>query len=98
MRVLIAISGNNDGCADLIAAVATFPWPQETTFSVLTVAEIVAPPAMMELVPGALDVSDVQHTTDVVAKTISSTAASELRSRGFAADSISMEGDPQSLI
>src|SRR5689334_6636951 len=72
MRVLIAVSGNNDGCADSIAA-TSFPWPKETIFSVLTV--IVSPPAMMELVSGALDVSGVQHTTDVVAKTISSTSA-----------------------
>jgi nucleotide-binding universal stress UspA family protein len=98
MRVLIAVSGNNDGGADPIAAMASLPWPKETIFSVLTVAETVSPPAMVELLPGALDVSDVQRRTDVVAGTISSNAASQLRGYGFTADGVSMEGDPKDMI
>ena len=55
-------------------------------------------PSVVELIPGALDVSDVQQKAESLAGTISSAAAAQLQSRGFTADSISMEGEPKSTI
>jgi nucleotide-binding universal stress UspA family protein len=98
MRVLIALSSNPTGCADPVAAAVSFPWPAETVFLVLTVAEVVTPPPMVELVPAAADVSDIQRSADTKAKTTAATAAAELKSRGFKADGIGKEGDPKSII
>lgn len=53
---------------------------------------------MMELVPGTLDVADVQHTADAIAGTAAASGAAQLRSRGFKADGVSLEGDPKSVI
>ena len=98
MRVLIALSRSSDGSADPLAAVASFPWPVETEFSVLSVAEIVTPPPMVELVPAAAEVADIQRNADTAASTTASAAAAELKSRGFNADGIATEGDPKTII
>ncbi len=98
MRVLIAVGRNPDGCADPLAAVVSFPWPDETVFSVLTVAEIVTPPPMVELVPAAADVTDIQRNADTAANATAAAAAAELKGRGFNADGIGKEGDPRDII
>jgi nucleotide-binding universal stress UspA family protein len=98
MRVLIAVNRNQDGCADPLAAAASFPWPPETVFSVLTVAEVVTPPPMVELVPAAADVADIQRNADTAASTTAVAAAAELESRGFKADRVGKEGDPKTTI
>jgi nucleotide-binding universal stress UspA family protein len=98
MRVLIAVSKDPDGGADPLAAVASFPWPTETVFSVLTVAEVVTPPPMIELVPVAADATDIQRKANTAATTTAATAAAELKSRGFNAYGIGKEGDPKSII
>jgi nucleotide-binding universal stress UspA family protein len=98
MRVLIAVSRNPDGCSDPLAAVVLFPWPAEAVFSVLTVAEIVAPPPMLEAVPLAADLTYNQTNADVAAHITAATAAAELKSRGFNADGIDREGDPKAII
>ena len=97
MRILIAVSGSNDGASDPVAAAASIPWPEGTVFRVLTIVENVHPP-VLQLVEGARDVSDVQHTSDNVAANTVASAVAQLQSRGFAADGASPEGDPKSMI
>jgi nucleotide-binding universal stress UspA family protein len=97
MRILIAVSGSNDGSSDPVVAAASFPWPQGTEFRALTIAENVHPP-VVQLLEGARKVSDVQHTADNIAADIAASAAAELRDRGFHAAAVSREGDPKSMI
>ena len=82
MRILIAVSGSNDGSSDPVAAAASIPWPVETEFRVLTVAEDVHP-AVVQLLEGARDVSDVQHAADNVAANTVASAVAQLQSLGF---------------
>ncbi len=105
MEVLVAVSRNPESCADPVAAVASFPWPAETNFLVLSVAEVITPPSTIELVAGAIDVSDgaadvseIQTTVDAAAGATAASAADEIRSHGFQADGIANEGDPKSVI
>ena len=97
MRILIAVSGSNDGSSDPVAAVTSIPWLEGTEFRVLTVVEGVHPP-MIQLLEHARDVSDVQHTADNVAANTVASAVAQLQSRGFHADGASPEGDPKSMI
>jgi nucleotide-binding universal stress UspA family protein len=97
MKILIAVSGSNDGSSDPIAAAVSIPWPEGTVFRVLTIAEGVHPP-VMQLLEGVQDISDVQHTVDNVAANTVASAVAQLQSRGFHADGASPEGDPQSMI
>ena len=97
MRILIAVSGSNDGSSDPLAAAAAIPWPAETEFRVLTVAENVHLP-MVQVLEGSRDVSDVQHAADNVAANTVASAVAQLQSRGFHADGASPEGDPKSMI
>ena len=97
MKILIAVSGSNDGSSDPIAAAVSIPWPEGTVFRVLTIAEDVHP-AVVQLLEGARDVSDVQHTVDNVAANTVASAVAKLQSRGFRADGVSPEGDPKSMI
>ena len=80
MRILIAVSGSNDGSADPVAAAASIPWPDGTEFRVLTIAENVHPP-VVQLLAGARDVSDVQHTADNVAANTVASAVAQLQTR-----------------
>ena len=97
MRILIAVSGSNDGASDPVAAAASIPWPEGTVFRVLTIAENVHPP-VLQLLEGARDVSDVQHMADNAAANTVASAVAQLQSRGFDADGVSPEGDPKSMI
>ncbi len=97
MKILIAVSGSNDGSSDPIAAAFSIPWPEGTVFRVLTIAEGVHPP-VMQLLEGVQDISDVQHTVDNVAANTVASAVAQLQSRGFHADGASPEGDPKSMI
>ncbi|HWQ55514.1 MAG TPA: universal stress protein [Bryobacteraceae bacterium] len=97
MRILIAV-GRNSECADPVAAVASLPWTADTVFSVLTVSEVVRVPSIVELVPGAADVPDLQKRADASAGDIATTAAAQLRDRGFQADGVARQGDPKSII
>jgi nucleotide-binding universal stress UspA family protein len=97
MRVLIAVSGGNDGSSDPIAAVGSMPWPQGTEFRVLTIAENVHPP-VLQLLEHARDVSDVQHASDNIAANTVASAVAQLQTFGFQADGVSPEGDPKSMI
>jgi nucleotide-binding universal stress UspA family protein len=97
MRILIAVSGSNDGSSDPVAAAASIPWPEGTEFRVLTIAENVHPP-VVQLLAGARDVSDVQHTADNVAANTVASAVAQLQTRGFHADGATQEGDPKTLI
>lgn len=97
MRILIAVSGSNDGSSDPVAAAASIPWPEGTEFRVLTIAENVHPP-MTQLLEGARDVSDVQQAADNAAANTVARAVAQLQSRGFRADGASPEGDPKSMI
>jgi nucleotide-binding universal stress UspA family protein len=97
MRILIAVSGSNEGASDPVAAAASIPWPEGTIFRVLTISENVHPP-VLQLLEGARDVSDVQHTSDNVAANTVASAVAQLQSRGFYADGVSQEGDPKSMI
>jgi nucleotide-binding universal stress UspA family protein len=97
MRILIAVSGNNDGSSDPLAAAASIPWPEGTEFRVLTIAEDVHP-AVVQLLEGARDVSDVQHAADNVAANTVASAVAQLQSRGIHADGASPEGDPKTMI
>jgi nucleotide-binding universal stress UspA family protein len=96
MRILIAVSGTDDG-TDTVAFAAAFPWPRESALRALTVGEKVHP-SVAELMAGGLDVADVQQTSDARAGTIAASSAAKLQDRGWNADSISLEGDPKSLI
>ncbi len=97
MRILIAVSGSNDGSSDPVAAAASIPWPEATEFRVLTIAENVHPP-VVQLLEGARDVADVQHTADNIAANTVASAVAQLHSRGFHAEGVSREGDPKSMI
>ena len=97
MRILIAVSGSNDGSSDPVAAAASIPWPEGTEFRVLTIAENVHPP-VVQLLERVRDVSDVQHSTDNVAANTVASAVAQLQGRGFHADGASPEGDPKSMI
>jgi nucleotide-binding universal stress UspA family protein len=97
MKILIAVSGSNDGSSDPIAAAVSIPWPEGTVFRVLTIAENVHPP-VVQLLESARDVSDVQHSADNIAANTVASAVAQLESRGFHADGDSPEGDPKTLI
>src|SRR5450759_3293520 len=60
MRILIAVSGSNDGSSDPVSAAASIPWPEGTVFRALSITENVHPP-VVQLLEGARDFSDVQH-------------------------------------
>ena len=96
MKVLVAV-GRTVECADPVLAVASFPWPSTATFTVLTVSEAVGVPPMVELVPGAADVSDVQASNDVAERTASAGAA-RLKERSLQAVGVSRRGDPDTVI
>jgi nucleotide-binding universal stress UspA family protein len=83
--------------SDPVAAAASIPWPKGTLFRVLTIAENVHPP-IVQLLEGARDVSDVQHTADNIAANTMTSAVARLQSLGFDADGVCPEGDPKSMI
>lgn len=97
MKILIAVSGSNDGSADPVAVAASIPWPDGTAFRLLTIVENVHPP-VVQLLEGARDVSDVQHTAGNVAANTVASAVAQLQSLGFHADGASPQGDPKSMI
>jgi len=97
MRILIAVSAGNDGASDPVAAAASIPWPEGTLVRILTVAENVHPP-LLQLLEGARNASDVQATVDTVAADIVASTVARLKDKGFAADGVTLEGDPKSLI
>ncbi len=98
MRILVAVSGvNEDGCADPAGAAASFPWPRDTEFRVLTVAEGVHP-AVAGLIPEGISIADVQQRADASAANVAAGAAVLLRDRGWQSESVSLEGDPKSKI
>ena len=97
MRILIAVSGSNDGSSDPVSAAASIPWPEGTEFRVLTIVEDVHPP-VVQLLERERDVSDVQHAADNVAANTVASAVAQLQSRGFHADGASPEGDPKGVI
>jgi nucleotide-binding universal stress UspA family protein len=97
MKILIAVSGSNDGSSDPVALAGSLPWPAGTEFRVLTIAEHVHP-SVEQLLEGGRDVSDVQHATDNIAADTAASAVAHLKSRGFHADGLSREGDPKSAI
>jgi nucleotide-binding universal stress UspA family protein len=97
MRILVTVSETDDGATDTVAAAASFPWPRESVLRVITVGEKVHP-SVAELIPGGLNTSDVQQMSDARAGTIAASSAARLQDRGLNADSVSLEGDPKSLI
>jgi nucleotide-binding universal stress UspA family protein len=98
MKILIAVSMlHENDCGDPIAAVASFPWPPQTTFRVLTVAGFVHPP-VAGLMAGSLDVTDVQQAVDAESRDVATMAAVQLREHGLVADIVTQEGDPESVI
>jgi len=98
MRILVAVSGmQHDECADPIETAASLPWPNDTEFCVLAVAESVHPP-IAGLVPGGVGVSDVQRIADTAAANVAVSAAARLQDRGLRANSAELEGDPKTKI
>jgi nucleotide-binding universal stress UspA family protein len=100
MKILVASSGSHDEYADPIAATASFPWPDGSEIQVLTVSEVIQPTVagVPGAVPPVVDVGDVQLRVDAVAETTAAGAAAQLQSLGFKADSVTMEGDPDTAI
>jgi nucleotide-binding universal stress UspA family protein len=97
MKILVASSGSHDESADPVAATAGFPWPAGSEIHVLTVAGMIQP-AVVGVVPAILDVAEAQLTADAGAKTVATNAAAQLRNRGFQAEGIILEGDPEMAI
>ena len=97
MRILIAV-GRAVDCADPVLSVSSFPWPSDALFTVLTVSEAVRVPAMAELVPEAVDISDIQGEADASAERIASSSAAMLQERGLQAVGVAKRGDPKSTI
>ena len=97
MRILIAVSGTDDSSMDAVDAAAAFPWPPESLLRVITVGEK-AHPSVAELIPGGRDVADLQQMSDARAGTVAASSAAKLQDRGWNVDTISLEGDPKSLI
>ncbi len=97
MRILIAVSGSNDGASDPVEAATSIPWPAGTVFRVITIAESVHPP-VLQLLEGARDVPDLQRTEENIAALTVANAVAKLQNKGFEADGISPEGDPKNLI
>jgi len=97
MRILIAVSGSNDGPSDPVSAAASIPWPADTEFRVVTVAESVTPP-VVQLLEGARDVSELQHAVDNIAANTVAAAVARLGEMGFRAEGASPEGDARSMI
>src|SRR5437016_4244140 len=98
MRILVAVNRSPNGDSDIVEAVGSFPWPGDTVFTVLTIAEIVPPPPMAEIVPAAVDVTEIQSTIDAAAGSTAASAAARLEDHGFETHYIAKEGDPGSLI
>src|SRR4051812_19268405 len=96
MKILVAVSGSED-CADQIGAVASFPWPANTSVRVLSVAENVHPP-VAGLLAGDLDVLDVQRSGDAAARNVAESAAADLHDRGLDAEGVEIEGNPHNAI
>jgi len=91
MKVLVAVSGKIEAdCPDLAEAVASFPWPAGSTVRVLSVAESVHPiPALM---------TAHRSAPDAAAQDIAASVAADLQSRGFTADGVEIQGDPEHAI
>ena len=98
MQVLIAVNGVSDGCADPIAAVDSFPWPPGVAFSVLTVSEVLPPPAMVEAMAESADTTGLQEGVDQRAGETAIMAAAQLKDHGWQAAGISRRGDPEKVI
>jgi nucleotide-binding universal stress UspA family protein len=92
MRILVAVGENHAGCANPLAAITSFPWPKKSVFSVLSVAEIMPPPSMLEV---GINATDIQKEVDATAKMNATSGAALLKHYGFAADGIEKEGDPK---
>src|SRR5438874_1495589 len=92
MRIVVAVSENHLGCADLVPVVASFPWPTEAVFSVLTVAEIIPPP--LELAQDVVSIPDMQSTAEAT----SMSAVARLKKAGLDAQPIERDGDPKRVI
>lgn len=97
MRVLVAVSLEDDCLGSILEAVRKFPWPAGSRFRVITVSANVHPSAP-ELVASAATVADIQHTVVTRADAFSAETAAQLRDLGMEADSVSVTGDPKSEI
>jgi nucleotide-binding universal stress UspA family protein len=102
MKILVASSGSHAGSADPVTAAASFPWPEHSEIQVLTVAEaihpVVAVPQAVPDVPPIVDLADAQLNADAIAESAAASAAAQLRKRGFQAEGVIREGDPETAI
>lgn len=97
MRVLLAV-GQDSGCVDPVEAVRALPWPADTVFRVLSIAEAVPAPSMLSAIPAAADVSDIQRNAEIAAAEIAVNTAAQLKDHGLAVEGTSAQGDPKELI
>ena len=91
MKVLVGIAESQES-AVVLSALKRFPWPAETEFRVLCVAEKVHP-SMLELMGSTVE--GVQRRADFHASTTASEAAAELRDAGLTVEVETGEGDPK---
>lgn len=97
MKILVASSTNDDDSADPVTAAGWFPWPAGSEIRVVSVVPMIQP-ALAGLGPAELNASEVQLTADAAAKTAAANGAAQLQSHGFRAESVVLEGDPETAI
>ena len=95
MRILVAIDGSEpSGVA--VRAIATRPWPAESTARVLSVTEPIYPPGELLLATSAYEQMTKQLVDD--ANKVAATAADTIRNAGMPVETAVREGDPRSEI
>lgn len=97
MKILVAASGRHEGSGDPVSAAGSFPWPEGSEFRVLAVAPVVQPAVVgvMGETPAVVSAADVQLKADALAEDAATQGAMQLRERGFQAEGITIEGDPE---
>ena len=97
MKILLAVD-DSPYSSEAVGAVATRPWPPETTVRVLSVVENVAPPAAELWYGAGGDLERVQRELINRAERLTARVAESLGASGLKAEPVTREGDPRSVI
>lgn len=97
MRILLAVDESSYS-AEAARVVAERPWPGDTMIRVLSVVQLVVPPAAELGFDAAGSLQQVWENREQQAKELTSRVAGSLAATGLAADAAVRHGDPRSGI
>ena len=97
MKILLAVD-ESEYSAAAVEAVATRPWPSETTVRVLTAIEPVVPPAAEVWYDAGGKLESVRQERTTHAEQLIAGVAETLRASGLRAETATRDGDPRSVI